>query len=67
MTEMIRVKQITPGDIVRLFFCVIDLNASRTAYKASFSFRKIYGVLKSGFPKKPVWEAHKQFISMVLR
>jgi hypothetical protein len=52
MTEVIRVKQITPGGIVHLFFCVIDLNASKTAYKASFGFRKIYGVLRSGFPKK---------------
>jgi len=54
ITEVIRVKQITPGDIVRLFFCVIDLNASKTAYKASFGFRKIYRVFKSGFPNKPV-------------
>lgn len=35
MTEVIRVKQITPGDMVRLVFCVIDLNASKTANKAS--------------------------------
>jgi hypothetical protein len=29
MIEVIRVKQIVPGDIVCLFFCVIDLSASR--------------------------------------